>query len=362
MRLGKLFVFSLLLSLVFAVPAFCLSIIGQPLQTNMDGSVPPPKTTIKDNPVVKGVDGTYQKFRNYKKKKFARFHKNEYENIPNKCPKTYEDYLEMAKDRPNTDFQIPEPKYEKDKKIVDLPDPHLRIVKYNVPAGSKEISLGDLFADRKVHSLGVLSPNLDKMVYSVAYFYPDSNQISSFLYSIDVDKDLPTKDKLATANIINQGRTPLLESNFYPSESTARKTYVPLDWSKDGRKLAIKEKVGSTVEGVWQTNLWVYDFDTGQAKRLNEVREAVKYWWRTNQNLDLADYMWDIYPVGWDAIYPNRLIVYAYAFTSGRPKFLGTWSVDYKGERSELLSLQSTDYAISTNGLSLKLVIRDMER
>lgn len=132
-----------------------------------------------------------------------------------------------------------------------------------------------------------------------------------------------------------------------------------IDWSKDSQKIAFKEKIGSTFEGIWQTNLYVYNFQTGRLKRLNEVREAIKYWWKANKNIDLVDFMWDIVPMGWDANSPDRLIVYAYGYTGAAPKFLGAWSIDSEGNRSELLSLEDASFSISANGYMLKAVIRE---
>ena len=66
--------------------------------------------------------------------------------------------------------------------------------------------------------------------------------------------------------------------------------------------------------------------------------------------------MWDIFPIGWDKQNPNRLIVYAYAFTSTKPMFLGTWSIDYNEEKSQLVSIDSTNVEIDLNGFGLKEV------
>lgn len=298
------------------------------------------------------------KFVNNNKKVLSKSHRKTYKNIGNKAPATYEEYLNVSKDVKRSDFKIPEPIYEKDSKIIDLPDPHIIISKYNLPPGSKDINLVGLYAQRKADSIGVLSPDYSKIVYSTAYYYPTENQVMSEMYLINVDKSLSTQDKIKKANAIFKEKTPIMSTGIDDLQQKAFKTLVLVDWSKDGKKLAVKEKIGSTLDGIWQTNLLVYDFDKKQTKNLNEIREAIKYWWKNNENLDLVDYMWDIYPVGWDSVNPDRIIVYAYAYTKSNPKFLGTWSVDYKGERSELMSLKSTDFAISTNGLILKKVAK----
>ena len=62
-------------------------------------------------------------------------------------------------------------------------------------------------------------------------------------------------------------------------------------------QIAFKEKIGSNADDTWQTNLIVYDFTSKNWKRLTAVREAVIYWWRQNKQIELKDYMWDIFPV-----------------------------------------------------------------
>ena len=89
---------------------------------------------------------------------------------------------------------------------------------------------------------------------------------------------------------------------------------------------------------------------------LPEIREAIKYYWINSENLDLNQIRWDIYPIGWDAINPDRLIVFAYAYTGENPKYLGAWSVDYLGKRTKQLSLTETGFEVAQNGLSLKLI------
>ena len=95
-------------------------------------------------------------------------------------------------------------------------------------------------------------------------------------------------------------------------------------------------------------------FETGKVKELSEVRDAILYYWRANYNIRFRDFRWDIYPVGWDARHPDRIIVFAYAATGENPKFLGAWSVDYKGNRAMLLSPVSTNFKVTQNGSCLK--------
>ena len=107
---------------------------------------------------------------------------------------------------------------------------------------------------------------------------------------------------------------------------------------------------------MWKTNLLVYDFTTKKMKDLPEVREAIKYYWLNKEKLDLNEVRWDIYPMGWDSLNPDRIIVFAYAYTGEKPKYLGAWSIDYEGDRTKQMSLTDTSFEVAQNGSCLKLI------
>ncbi|MDD3237688.1 MAG: hypothetical protein PHV37_06265 [Candidatus Gastranaerophilales bacterium] len=347
---------SLLLLFLFSIhlPAFSYIFFkkSQPNAYYYDNPVP--QNDVKKNlkKSAKSAKKKLKKIKLYNKK-------GTFENIQNKAPLTKEQYEVLAKDIKRADIKIPQPKFEKDDKLIQIQDPRLRIVRYNKPAGAKEININEVIKNRKASTIAVLSPDETKLVYSSAYFYPSNAQITSELYMLIADPDRSMVDKMLYASEIYRGKRILIASGLDELEYISSKTLTLIDWAPDSKRIAVKEKIGSTAEGIWQTNLWVYDFEAGQAKKLNAVREAIKYWWKTNENLDLVDFMWDIYPIGWDANNPERIVVYAYAYTTSEPKFLGTWSIDWRGERSQLMSLHATDFTIANGGYCLKAVGRD---
>ena len=150
---------------------------------------------------------------------------------------------------------------------------------------------------------------------------------------------------------------PIMSSGLYDMDYGIQKTLTVVDWSQSGKQLLVKEKILKDGDGVWQTNILVYDFETNTTKKLDEVRQAIQYYWNKNQRLDLYYYRFDIYPLGWDANHPDRVLLYAYGYnknTGETPKFLGTWSIDYKGEQSHLVSVLQTGYIVQANGFCLK--------
>lgn len=280
-----------------------------------------------------------------------------YHNIDKSdIPITVDDYYTMAADKKRKDFVIPSPIFEEPDGII-MPDSKYRVVMYNTPAGQRNIDLSKIVSKHSVTSAGILSPDKTKMVYTKCFFYPKFSQTSAAAYFIPVDENIKdVYQALYMTNVMQGNQKAIVEVGMDYIQQYQFKTLFPIDWSKDSSKIAFKEKIGSNLEETWQTNVIIYDFNLGKWKRLQAVREAIVYWWQQNKNINLKDYMWDIFPIGWDKNNPDRLIVYAYAFTGERPLFLGTWSIDYNEEKSALESVNSTDIQIDLNGFGLKEV------
>lgn len=59
--------------------------------------------------------------------------------------------------------------------------------------------------------------------------------------------------------------------------------------------------------------------------------------------------------MGFDAGYPDRVVVQAYGYTGEKPVFLGTWSVNCYGEQSKFVSFDKNFMPkISMNGFKLQ--------
>lgn len=285
---------------------------------------------------------------------WTKAYKEKHPKPTNNMPKTMSEYYREANKAGDSKKDIPSPKFPRDEKLVDLPDPDLSLKKYNYPPGMVDINLNNLRKSRKINSIGVVSPFHDKMVYTTIYFYPSRNNAASEFLVMKLDTTKSLQQRVESAHV-NQGKRTLYKSGMDAFEQDVFKTLTIVDWSEDGKKVALKEKISYTGDGLWKTNLLVYDFTNGTIRDLTEVREAIRYYWREHKDVSLKDYRWDIYPIGWDALNPDRIIVFAYASTGAKPKYLGAWSVDYKGERAMLMSLTRTDFDISQNGLSIKV-------
>ena len=272
-------------------------------------------------------------------------------------PKTVEEYKQMSKDIKRADRKVGAPTLKQDEKLVKVPEPRYLFSKYNNPPGTQNIDLRNLIQERQVNSIGVASPQKDKLAFTTVYYVGYNDKVSSEVFYIDLDTTKTPKNRIKSASILNKNSIKLLDSAIKEEYPTLFKTLTVVDWSEDGSKLAIKERVGSSTFGLWQTNLWVYDFEDNSTKQLVEVRDAVKYWWKENKNVNIDEYRWDIIPIGWDSVNPDRIVVCAYAFTNKKTTmFLGLYSVDSKGQNSQLLSDKPMKVGVSSNGLILKAV------
>ncbi len=272
-----------------------------------------------------------------------------------KMPKTVEEYKEMSRDIKREQRKVAPAKIIQDEKLVKVPEPRYQIVKYNLPPGVQNIDLRNLVRERQVTSIGVISPKQDKLAFTSVYYAGYNDKVSSEVFYIDLDTSKPIKQRVKTASLMNKKQVKLIDAGVKEEYPTLFRTLTIVDWSQDGTKLAVKERVGSSTFGIWQTNLWVCDLSDNTTKQLVEVRDAVKYWWKENKNVNIDDYRWDIVPIGWDEINPDRIVVCAYAYTDKKnAMFLGIFSVDSKGQNSQLISSSPMSLNISTNGLVLK--------
>ena len=363
--------------------------------------------------------------------KRSRYEQRAMRHLANEQPKTYDEYEKMSQEIKNKDLQEFNPQFKKDKYYSRVPELEFSVVRYNYPAGSREINLNPLVTQRHARSSAVISPDNTKIVYTDVNYDVGMRKASSDVYIIPVNpnetkaqkrlkyiqakeeklKSLQgelaqntnlsnvekriLKDKIKSltkeleqlraantlqeedekfasqnetpaqktgklliqAHIKDQIKEPILSSGLYDNDYGIQRILTVVDWSQNSQRIAFKEKISKEGDGTWQTNIWVYDFETGKSKKLDEIRQAIKYYWNKDRVADLNYYRFDIYPLGWDAQHPDRILLYAYGYNkqnSQSPKFLGTWSIDYKGEQSHLVSILKADYIVQANGFCLK--------
>ena len=281
--------------------------------------------------------------------------------ILNRTPSGYmtvEEYeaLSEYKDRSTIDVDFPQIETPSDFKYI--PKPLYSITKYNDPPGSVELSLGKrLFLKRQINAQGIVSPDYTRLVYPAVYYYPDSASVACDIFVIPLDGDENKLERILKANVARRNPDPILSTEKVIDNFAAFRTITPVDFSEDGTKILLKEKIGSSEDGIWQTNIHVYDFNNKVSYNLVELRQAIIYFWKEMMNFNLEDKRWDIIPLGFDASSPDRVVVQAYAYTGELPVFLGAWSIDWQGNQTRSLAL-SKNYIpnVSKNGYK---VIKD---
>ena len=243
----------------------------------------------------------------------------------------------------------------KDENMVYIPQKKFKLVKYNDPVGSPELTLPrKLNFDRQINAQGIVSGDFTKLVYPAVYYYAQSDCTSCDLFLINLDSSLSDIEKVKKANIVNREEEPLISTSKDIDTKFIFRTLTPIDFSADNTKLVVKEKVGHRHDGIWKTDLWIYDFETKEARKLPQIRDAIVNYWAMAGGVDFDEKRWDIYPMGFDANDENRVVLCAYAYTGDVPKFLGTWSIDVYGENARLESLSGASFPVATVGYRLE--------
>lgn len=260
--------------------------------------------------------------------------------------------LSSPKDKAVIDYGLP--KVDKPYDMQYVPQPIYRLARYNDPPGTPDLSIKrELFTTRQLNLPGITSPDFSIMVYPAVYYYPARAAVTCDLFMIALRDNDSSVNKILKANIANRFPDPILSTDKELTNSSAFRTLTPIDFSEDGTKLLVKEKIGSSADGIWQTKAIIYDFKKRTSYDLIELRYAISYYWKEYKGMDLEDKRWDIYPLGFSKNDPERIVAAAYAYTGEAPIFLGIWSIDTQGEQSRLLSLTNGNVAISSNGFKI---------
>ena len=96
-----------------------------------------------------------------------------------------------------------------DKNYVYIPQHKFKLVKYNEPVGTPELSLPrKLNFDRQINAQGIVSGDLSILVYPAVYYYALSDCTCCDLFMIKLDENLPDVERIEKANVINKEEKP----------------------------------------------------------------------------------------------------------------------------------------------------------
>ena len=203
----------------------------------------------------------------------------------------YED-KSRAKSKKEIAEEVKQAEVPKDSNMVYVPQKTFKLVKYNDPIGSPELTLPrKLNFDRQINAQGIISGDRTMLVYPAVYYYAQSDCTSCDLFLIKLDPSLNDTEKVMKANIVQREEEPLISTSKDIDTKFIFRTLTPIDFSSDNKKLVVKEKVGHRHDGIWKTDLWVYDFEKREAIKLPQVREAIIDYWAHagGVDFDLSD-------------------------------------------------------------------------
>ncbi|MCQ2743336.1 MAG: hypothetical protein MJ230_00880 [bacterium] len=280
--------------------------------------------------------------------------KYEKSKMPESGYMTVEEYEAKSRAKTKAEIKVEEAQIPKDSNMVYVPQKKFKLVKYNDPIGSPELTLPrKLNFDRQINAQGIISGDKTMMVYPAVYYYAETDCTTCDLFLIKLDSSLTDTEKVMKANIIQKEEKPLISTAKEIDAKFIFRTLTPIDFSSDNKKLAVKEKVGHRHDGIWKTDLWVYNFETKQATKYPQVRDAIINYWAEKEGIDFDEKRWDIYPLGFDENDDSRVILSAYAYTGDVPKFLGTWSVDVGGNIVQPIDFEGINVPVSVIGYRL---------
>ncbi len=306
----------------------------------------------------------------YKQRKLEKKQQKEAEPMV----QTVQEWMERATDI-KMEHRIAEPyKEEENKNLVKKLEWPVFFEKYNNAPGSREFNLEKLQAEKSARSQGVISPDYKFMAYTECYYYPSSRQTTSafFIYPLDTMKG--KKQRVIDANVFaGAKKKPLISSTNENMKTALFSAFAVVDWSKDNKKVLVKEQRGSAYNGIYETNVWVYFLDesfeddlqdaegdldgayysASRAVKYDELNETIKQYWFNEELLNLNRYRWDIKPLGFYAKDENIVVCVAYTYDKKNKEhlFLGSWGINLETGEIGLLSKTADEgFEISTNG------------
>lgn len=286
---------------------------------------------------------------------FSKKNKQEAEKIV----QTKQEWEEKAQnidleERKISPYQRPE-----DKDFKPKNPPLKKFVKYNVSPGYREADLSKIIREKDIKSQGVFDPSFKYIAYTQYYYTPLYNQISSEVYVQKLKEGATRMQKALSATPLNTHRTAAIETGTKEFQKDLFSTLTIVDFSKDSKKLLVKEKIGSNKEGIFRNYVWVYFMQGDEiewfAIKFNNLNETIKKYHAQNSYIALDNYRWDIKPLGFSKENPDVIIVESYAWDKDKKEiFLGLWGLNCADASVQLISKDPMPVELSINGLMVK--------
>lgn len=278
-----------------------------------------------------------------------------------KMVETRQEWEEQAKNVPLEERKH-EFKVEKSTKTQFYPEPFYIFERYNYPVGSREFDISDVKKNLYSNPYLIMDKDCRYAAYSKFYFSPDVNQISSEFFVEKLDTSKTKIKRVLEFNHKQKERYPILSSGTKETYPNLFSSLTLVDWSSDSKKLLVKEKIGSTQNGIYKTNIYIHFLtdgaNSGYTLKLENFDNAVKNYYLNYQDFELQKYQYYFEPLGFSSERENTIVLNCYTFDKDNQKvFLGLWGYDYALNQTILFSDTDSDADISTNGLILRQVL-----
>jgi len=276
-----------------------------------------------------------------------------------KMPETREEWEKEAQNVPLEERELKNKEPEIDTKKFNIPEVKYTFEVYNYPQGSRELNFEDVKTKLFYYSYLVADKSFHYAAYSHYYYSPDSNQITSNFFVEKLDTSKTKTKRILDYKHKQLERNPILSSGLKETYQDYFSGLTLVDWSKDSTKLLIKEKIGSTRNGVYKTNLYVHfletDVEAGYTIELDDLYEAIKNYYLDFENRQIVKYRYDIIPLGFSEENDNLVVVLCFAYDNdGNKVLLGVWGYNCETREIILLSSENIIPKISANGIFLK--------
>ena len=276
-----------------------------------------------------------------------------------KMVETVDEWKFEARNIPLADREIKEEKEEIDKKKFYVPELKYTFEAYNYPQGKRELNFEDVKKKPHYSSYLVVDNNCRYAAYSHYFYQPQTNQISSTFFVEELDTTKTKTRRILDFKHNQKERMPIIGSGMVDLYPNLFHGLTLVDWSKDSNKLLIKEKIGSTQNGVYKTKLYVHFLKTkirsGHTIKLVDFDKSIQRYFLEWENKQIVKYRYDIEPLGFSAENDNIVVCLLYVYDNDNNKlYLGTWGYDCVKRETILISKTNTTPMISVNGLILK--------
>ncbi len=288
--------------------------------------------------------------------------KNPFKKAPiiqkEKMPETKQEWEEKAQNVFLEERKLDPYKNPESDKNTIFPLSHFTFELYNNPPGTRKLNISDIKKNLYSYPYIVSDNKCHYAAYPRYYFSPDINQISSEFFVEKLDTTKTKVRRMLDYNHNQKARNSIIISGkkeHYPNLFSGLSL---VDWSKDGKRLFIQEKIGSTVNGIYKTYLYVHfmgnEITQGYTIKLDNLDKAIKRYFLDYQNIQLAKYRYDIEPLGFSQDNDDIVVVLSYVYGKNKEKiFLGAWGYNTSNNEIMLLSTTQTQFPISANGLIL---------